>query len=206
SFFFQAEDGIRDRNVTGVQTCALPILYKLKIHVSVPPLFLLLRFRRTGTIVFFHQFLVFCDVVDTCHNKCDDRNRKFRDCQFHKFYLVSKRRQCRLYKDTAGTSNEEYLEEEPCNIFHTACHSFDSFPMCLIRLMSVALDGTFCHRKKYRTDKSGNTAESYVKRTKESSEDTIRAYEPSGRSAFYFSHQIRSRFTQTVRLQYTCYK
>src|SRR5699024_4600241 len=28
-FFFQAEDGIRDRNVTGVQTCALPILRTL---------------------------------------------------------------------------------------------------------------------------------------------------------------------------------
>src|SRR5437868_15019307 len=28
SFFFQAEDGIRDRNVTGVQTCALPISMK----------------------------------------------------------------------------------------------------------------------------------------------------------------------------------
>src|SRR5256886_7053340 len=26
-FFFQAEDGIRDLTVTGVQTCALPILY-----------------------------------------------------------------------------------------------------------------------------------------------------------------------------------
>src|SRR5207253_5706892 len=26
SFFFQAEDGIRDGHVTGVQTCALPIL------------------------------------------------------------------------------------------------------------------------------------------------------------------------------------
>src|SRR6266704_237363 len=26
NFVFQAEDGIRDRNVTGVQTCALPIL------------------------------------------------------------------------------------------------------------------------------------------------------------------------------------
>ena len=25
-FFFQAEDGIRDHCVTGVQTCALPIL------------------------------------------------------------------------------------------------------------------------------------------------------------------------------------
>ena len=29
-FFFQAEDGIRDDLVTGVQTCALPISY---IHV-----------------------------------------------------------------------------------------------------------------------------------------------------------------------------
>src|SRR5438067_7772021 len=29
-FFFQAEDGIRDRNVTGVQTCALPIFSGLK--------------------------------------------------------------------------------------------------------------------------------------------------------------------------------
>src|SRR5437868_11377950 len=28
-FFFQAEDGIRDRNVTGVQTCALPISFWL---------------------------------------------------------------------------------------------------------------------------------------------------------------------------------
>src|SRR5690606_40652951 len=30
SFFFQAEDGIRDFHVTGVQTCALPIFW----HVS----------------------------------------------------------------------------------------------------------------------------------------------------------------------------
>src|SRR5437773_12269211 len=28
-FFFQAEDGIRDRDVTGVQTCALPISNRL---------------------------------------------------------------------------------------------------------------------------------------------------------------------------------
>src|SRR2546430_8409125 len=27
-FFFQAEDGIRDLTVTGVQTCALPIFFK----------------------------------------------------------------------------------------------------------------------------------------------------------------------------------
>src|SRR5207249_9348861 len=34
-FFFQAEDGIRDRNVTGVQTCALPILSP-ELRVPLP--------------------------------------------------------------------------------------------------------------------------------------------------------------------------
>src|SRR5438876_6456773 len=29
-FFFQAEDGIRDGRVTGVQTCALPICYSIR--------------------------------------------------------------------------------------------------------------------------------------------------------------------------------
>src|SRR5699024_8840202 len=37
-FFFQAEDGIRDRNVTGVQTCALPISAPAPGHVSDPEL------------------------------------------------------------------------------------------------------------------------------------------------------------------------
>src|SRR3712207_8766076 len=31
-FFFQAEDGIRDIGVTGVQTCALPILDRGTLH------------------------------------------------------------------------------------------------------------------------------------------------------------------------------
>src|SRR5699024_530166 len=33
-FFFQAEDGIRDRNVTGVQTCALPISLPVLEYVT----------------------------------------------------------------------------------------------------------------------------------------------------------------------------
>src|SRR5699024_9359134 len=34
-FFLQAEDGIRDRNVTGVQTCALPIYFHLAVGLDV---------------------------------------------------------------------------------------------------------------------------------------------------------------------------
>src|SRR5699024_11670154 len=33
-FFIQAEDGIRDRNVTGVQTCALPISEKMSMMID----------------------------------------------------------------------------------------------------------------------------------------------------------------------------
>src|SRR2546430_7646603 len=34
-FFFQAEDGIRDLTVTGVQTCALPICVNQRLSVVV---------------------------------------------------------------------------------------------------------------------------------------------------------------------------
>src|SRR2546429_3125351 len=44
-FFFQAEDGIRDVAVTGVQTCALPILVKS----SLVAILLLSRRRRATT-------------------------------------------------------------------------------------------------------------------------------------------------------------
>src|SRR2546427_3404509 len=40
-FFFQAEDGIRDLTVTGVQTCALPIWNSVRQHETV------LRFRSS---------------------------------------------------------------------------------------------------------------------------------------------------------------
>src|SRR5688572_31672347 len=33
-FFFQAEDGIRDLTVTGVQTCALPICFDAIMHMA----------------------------------------------------------------------------------------------------------------------------------------------------------------------------
>ena len=33
-YFFQAEDGIRDWSVTGVQTCALPIYYNMLVRYA----------------------------------------------------------------------------------------------------------------------------------------------------------------------------
>src|SRR6266851_8061214 len=44
-FFFQAEDGIRDRDVTGVQTCALPISGRRRTGTAGPA-GLLLRLRH----------------------------------------------------------------------------------------------------------------------------------------------------------------
>src|SRR5438034_4606553 len=55
SFFFQAEDGIRDHCVTGVQTCALPILPQTREHI------LLARQVNVPAIV---VFLNKCDLVD----------------------------------------------------------------------------------------------------------------------------------------------
>ena len=59
NFFFQAEDGIRDWSVTGVQTCALPIpseLLSLWLLVDADELFVMvwpcemrnLRYNRNG--------------------------------------------------------------------------------------------------------------------------------------------------------------
>src|SRR3989442_3545208 len=50
-FFFQAEDGIRDADVTGVQTCALPIYY-VRAYVTPGPVNVqLASFRGMGLVI-----------------------------------------------------------------------------------------------------------------------------------------------------------
>ena len=49
-FFFQAEDGIRDLIVTGVQTCALPIWLADITYVDANEGWLVLRKNRAGQI------------------------------------------------------------------------------------------------------------------------------------------------------------
>src|SRR5256886_8237911 len=55
-FFFQAEDGIRDLTVTGVQTCALPIShFSTNNNVSVDQVSVFLATRLTEHIGMFSQ-------------------------------------------------------------------------------------------------------------------------------------------------------
>src|SRR5699024_11236605 len=49
--FFQAEDGIRDRNVTGVQTCALPIYTDIDFSLLLYILMFLFMFAVISYIV-----------------------------------------------------------------------------------------------------------------------------------------------------------
>src|SRR2546430_10735071 len=51
-FFFQAEDGIRDLTVTGVQTCALPIFAKSGVadHIKQRPVLMPVGIEKGGSV------------------------------------------------------------------------------------------------------------------------------------------------------------
>src|SRR5437868_4478635 len=59
-FFFQAEDGIRDRNVTGVQTCALPISRPAQVIIVGSVMFTFISYWRTAAVVL-------CDLASTAY-------------------------------------------------------------------------------------------------------------------------------------------
>src|SRR2546427_6271469 len=56
-FFFQAEDGIRDLTVTGVQTCALPVLAPFTIIGLALGVTLLVRLPRNATLLALGVFV-----------------------------------------------------------------------------------------------------------------------------------------------------
>src|SRR2546427_12943518 len=67
-FFFQAEDGIRDLTVTGVQTCALPI-YPVEYPRSIAGVRLALLFRQiaNGRVKVSFRSMGGVDVADLAH-------------------------------------------------------------------------------------------------------------------------------------------
>src|SRR5207248_8422404 len=54
-FFVQAEDGIRDRTVTGVQTCALPIFKGLPSRIGH---LLDIPLRELEKVLYFESYIV----------------------------------------------------------------------------------------------------------------------------------------------------
>src|SRR5256886_3244169 len=60
-FFFQAEDGIRDLTVTGVQTCALPISPDQELQNGIP--FCVVRSWLTGRRLVALPFSDHCDAL-----------------------------------------------------------------------------------------------------------------------------------------------
>src|SRR5437868_12884920 len=64
--FFRAEDGIRDRNVTGVKTCALPISFEIPLAVY--------RLRRSELHAAAAEALVIGGLVQAA---LDTRRRHF---------------------------------------------------------------------------------------------------------------------------------
>src|SRR5207249_9235051 len=80
--FFQAEDGIRDRNVTGVQTCALPI-FRVQVRYRRPARYddlLTLRttVTRTSAVKIEHHYTLLRDGEVLAEGEstlgCVDRN------------------------------------------------------------------------------------------------------------------------------------
>src|SRR2546427_6181600 len=67
-FFFQAEDGIRDLTVTGVQTCALPICLRL-LSRGIERLRALTDYTQYGgsPILGFERLFIKCHGRSTAH-------------------------------------------------------------------------------------------------------------------------------------------
>src|SRR5437773_7748274 len=65
-FFFQAEDGIRDRDVTGVQTCALPIF--LSYLEDLKQVCRQLHAQKLGAAVYLLAVHLLCAIEIASHS------------------------------------------------------------------------------------------------------------------------------------------
>src|SRR5690625_5691604 len=119
-FFFQAEDGIRDGHVTGVQTCALPILEKYGVNttedVKIPYISTLKELSYKDTEV--HE-----DLSNT-YDVALTFDRRYLEKIMNRlsFYHFSNlKRYIPLLK-----SREEFLDEKWLNIFNRTIYEIGS--------------------------------------------------------------------------------
>src|SRR5256885_6524861 len=84
-FFFQAEDGIRDYKVTGVQTCALPISFQLDLQCGKlgedGAAFEFLRCLRQKVGRFLIAFPLDEKMRDPLHRRRSEERRVGKECR-----------------------------------------------------------------------------------------------------------------------------
>src|SRR5437870_13249130 len=82
-FFFQAEDGIRDGHVTGVQTCALPISIRVFSSPTMDPDTMVgLENTRIVEVVAVHvQDIRFAVAVEITHGERSEERRVGKECR-----------------------------------------------------------------------------------------------------------------------------
>src|SRR5690606_40266051 len=80
SFFFQAEDGIRDFHVTGVQTCALPIYHRAGVgRPAGPPPVVRRHFVHSSLLP--ASALTMTKSTSTCLRRSEER-RVGKECRY----------------------------------------------------------------------------------------------------------------------------
>src|SRR6266542_6842245 len=94
-FFFQAEDGIRDATVTGVQTCALPIYIVGSLFAAAGLVVLLAAGVRTGdpwriaSFAVYGAALVALYLFSTLYHSLDGRPKRiFRKLDHTSIYVL----------------------------------------------------------------------------------------------------------------------
>src|SRR5207245_5100906 len=102
-FFFQAEDGIRDATVTGVQTCALPIFEHRRLRALLRPRVVLVAEERQRLLA---------DLVEAGAQRLEDLGRD-RLALFHEAQeQVLRSEERRVGKECGGRRAVKLREDE----------------------------------------------------------------------------------------------
>src|SRR3989454_7204309 len=84
-FFFQAEDGIRDYKVTGVQTCALPISIFTLLFNCTPHIHLIIQFCVLSNLFISSSFVAHVSLpytkTDCTHALRSEERRVGKECR-----------------------------------------------------------------------------------------------------------------------------
>src|SRR5207249_8449196 len=108
-FFFQAEDGIRDRNVTGVQTCALPISQDSSREAQEIRFEVKLRLLMLGKTRRPEMRAVFDDYIKRISRSCPIEIAEVRDAHAALKKLDADRAATVVVLDAAGKNLDSYV-------------------------------------------------------------------------------------------------